>query len=290
MLKIEITAQTGIELSARDQIDEALRALGYVRESDAVGQRVFTPEKSVSSHNETEAEQPEAEEASSFEQPLLPAGDAPKRERGKPSPGRQRRTKEEMAEDAAAEAAEVQAGAPQIQTNPENRVGPQDTPEDQAQDAADEKAESDANRGTALSLDDVREAVGRYYTKFGMGPATADIQSIFGCKLHEIPDDQNAFRKAIAAVDDAAEKNPYGRTPVGGPVAPAPKTTLDDLKVVMGRYMKMFGEDEGYADLPRILGVARVTELPNDPEIYKAKIGLVEDALAGNPFGRKVRS
>ena len=90
--------------------------------------------------------------------------EAPKRERGKPAPGRARRTKEEIAEDEAADKAEASAApteeAPLISTG-EERIDPT-TAEDAAQDAADEAAEVEATKVPELTHDDVRTALQKY--------------------------------------------------------------------------------------------------------------------------------
>lgn len=127
------------------------------------------------------------------------AANAPKRERGKPAPGRARRTKEEIAEDEAADAAEATQTA-QISTG-ENRVGPEDDAETQAQDAADEQAEVDANRDaeTPLTIEDLKMAMSEYVTKFDMGAAQEDGVNIFGDALGKPPGGEQFWKMSIAA-------------------------------------------------------------------------------------------
>lgn len=92
---------------------------------------------------------------------LVPT-EAPKRERGKPAPGKARRTKEEIAEDEAADAADAAQAAPaEVQPNistGEERIDPT-TAEDAAQDAADEAAEAEVVKPKELTHDDVRAAL-----------------------------------------------------------------------------------------------------------------------------------
>lgn len=126
--------------------------------------------------------------------------ETPKRERGKPAPGRARRTKEEIAEDEAADAAEA-AQTAQISANPENRVGPEDDAETQAQDAADEQAEVDANRDAEapLTIEDLKMAMSEYVTKFDMGAAQEDGVNIFGDALGKPPGGEQFWKMSIAA-------------------------------------------------------------------------------------------
>lgn len=146
---------------------------------------------------------------------------APQRERGKPAPGRARRTKEEIAEDEAADKADAEAAAARgsISTDPENRVGPEDEPETQEQDKADEQAEVEASRDAEAPLtgEDVRSAMGLYVKKFGLPATQEDGASIFldalgtppkgaeGWKLSVVSEqDQPTLRKAIDAWTSAA--------------------------------------------------------------------------------------
>lgn len=143
----------------------------------------------------------------------------PKRERGKPAPGRARRTKEEIAEDEAAEKAEASApvaDAPLISTG-EERIDPT-TAEDAAQDAADEAAEVAATPAKDLTHDDVRAALQRYVAAYGMPAAMEDGPKVFGmifgqgvAKVSDIPTDQAALAKAIAGVEEMLAKNPFAR-------------------------------------------------------------------------------
>jgi hypothetical protein len=156
------------------------------------------------------------------------AGDTqPQRERGKPSPGKARRTKEEIAEDEAADKADAEraaAGAEtgaevadrQISQSPEDRQDP-----DNPQDAADEKAETEATKaasGKKLTHDDARAALGKYVNRFGMEAALEDgpkvLNLLFGegvSKVSAIPDDQDSLAKAVAGIEEMLTKNPYDR-------------------------------------------------------------------------------
>jgi len=135
------------------------------------------------------------------------------RERGKPASGRARRTKEEIAEDDAAEKSAAQA----ISTGGE-RVGPEDDEETAAQDKADEQAEVEAARKpeAPLTVDDVKAAVGLYVNKFSMDAAVEDGPALFVSVLGEppagnpfwkmsiLPDDQKKLKACVDAWQSAA--------------------------------------------------------------------------------------
>lgn len=160
-----------------DQMENHMLALGYERRSpslrevaEAAHDAGFKVEIGVEPRDgPLTAEEVRNLEAATLSSHLAPAGtETPKRERGKPAPGRARRTKEEIAEDEAADKADAARSSEAfgIQSGGE-RVNP----EEAAQDAADEAAEDAANRDAAkpLTLDDVKNAVGLYVTKFGAG-------------------------------------------------------------------------------------------------------------------------
>lgn len=146
--------------------------------------------------------------------------EAPKRERGKPAPGRARRTKEEIAEDEAADKAD--AATPAAETKPlistgEERIDPT-SPEDAAQDAADEAAEAAATKAPELTHDDVRAVLKRYLDAYGTPAAMEDGPKVFkmlfgdkAAKVSDIPTDQASLSKAIAGIEEMLTKNPFKR-------------------------------------------------------------------------------
>jgi len=98
------------------------------------------------------------------------------------------------------------------------RVGPEDSPEVVAQDAADEAAETAATK-TALTLDDVRNALGVYVQSFGLDAAMLDgpvvITKVCGegkVKVSDVPEDKIAA--VIAGVEEMLRKNPFARAKV----------------------------------------------------------------------------
>ena len=163
------------------------------------------------------------------------AEEAPKRERGKPAPGRARRTKEEIAEDEAAAAAEfapeakklAEEGAQQfaedraamnITAEPENRVDPADA----AQDAEDEAADEANAPAPEATRDDVRAAMLAYQAAYGTPALMADMTAILNeeypaggvTKLSEIPDTSADFARITARLNDALANNTFSRDKV----------------------------------------------------------------------------
>jgi hypothetical protein len=146
--------------------------------------------------------------------------DAPKRERGQPSPGRARRTKAEIAEDEAADKTDASAPASEpvaLISTGEERIDPT-TPEDTTQDAADEAAEAEATKAPELTHDDVRAALKKYLDAYGTPAAMEDgpkvLKLLFGekaAKVSDVPTDQASLAKAIAGIEEMLTKNPFAR-------------------------------------------------------------------------------
>lgn len=219
-MKIEVTIPEGeIQAGASAQyLARAMEAIGYSRGVSLPLPAVATPgcanlENYVAG---IAAEREEVTQAAEAEQ-----AEAPKRERGKPSPGRARRTKEEIAEDEAADAADAAQAAPaEVQPNistGEERIDPA-TAEDAAQDAADEAAEAEVVKPKELSHDDVRAALQKYVTRFGMAAAMEDGPKVFTMlfgdevvKVSAVPADQDSLAKAVAGIEEMLTKNPFKR-------------------------------------------------------------------------------
>ena len=168
------------------------------------------------------------------------AVNAPKRERGQPSPGKSRRTKAEIAEDEAADAADAAAAeASNIRSGVEDREDPdvvngEDVmnesvgPDDEAnaeQDAADEAAEVAAERqpDAPLSIDDVKALATEYQARYGMAAVQEDGKLIFKEALGNppegndfwrfslVPTDQPTLKKLTATWQRAIDENPLKR-------------------------------------------------------------------------------
>ena len=193
------------------QIDEAMAAIGFTRQIATVEGGFLTKRHVVGvdagSGDMTAEATVRVDESGASHVESIKTPEAPKRERGKPVPGRARRTKEEIAEDEAADAAD--AAAPQnIQTGGE-RINPEDEAT-ASQDAADEAAEDAANREPEkpLTLDDVKTAVGLYITKFGEGDfdkgrqiASEDGPGLFVDVLGAPPKDEPFWKFSILPTD-----------------------------------------------------------------------------------------
>lgn len=228
--------------------------------------------------------------------------EAPKRERGKPSPGRARRTKEEIAEDEAADAADAakQQAAEEADlkddvklavSTGEERISPDDE-----QDAADEAAETEKT-GLA-SIDVLRRLVGDYQKKHGMPAAVKLCQDggLIGKPIHELDD---------AGIEAAIKAMRYGETqhtlseepaPVEEPAALEPKTKADLVEAMMRYADKYDGtRDQAkmvhtLADMPKVFvetfgdGVDKLSKVPEDK--FAEAVAAVEAAIEADPYGR----
>lgn len=234
------------EIAKRDMLDKMPGLGGIVGapfwQGHTAGGAVIEPQPPVDNEHVAEGATPFTEAEIVANSPVILA-DAPKRERGKPSPGHKRRTNAEIAEDDAA------ANAPAIATmvtlpndasgeqvadafanlkagisTGEERVGPEDTPEDQAQDAADEAAETAAATAlrvaegkSALTLDDIRTVLGNYQKAYGLPACMEDCPKVISevcgdgkVKVSDVPDDKIAA--VIEALKAAGRTNAFGRT------------------------------------------------------------------------------
>jgi hypothetical protein len=226
---------------------------------------------------------------------------ASKRERGKPSQGRARRTKEEIAEDEAADAADAakQTAAeeanltddvkPSISTGGE-RISPEDV-----QDAADEAAETDK---TGLApIDVLRRLVGDYQKKHGMPAAVKLCQEggLIGKPIHEL--DDAGIEAAIAAMQGGeAPAKTEEPAPAEEPAALEPKTKADLVEAMMRYADKYDGtRDQAkmthtLADMPKVFieafgeGVDKLSKVPEDK--YAEAVAAVEAAIEADPYGR----
>lgn len=220
-LKIEVEVPFDMIMNDRadSYLDRALSAIGYRRSTRDTGPVTGYVTTDTSQLVTASAGMNNPVQESEYTPPTLPSvlnetsvQQAVKRERGKPSPGRARRTKEEIAEDEAADAADAmfavdpnaKVGAP-IQREPEGQAvmtaaqaetlqnpvvsGPVDSPEVEAQDKADEQAEVEANRKPEqpLTHEDLRNAMGGYVNTYGFAAAQADGPTIFLDALGAVP-------------------------------------------------------------------------------------------------------
>lgn len=98
---------------------------------------------------------------------------------------------------------------PQISTTPESRAEPEavvDDEETAQQDAADEAAEVEAAREPekALTVEDVKKAVGLYVGKFGMAETQEDGPKIFVKALGNPPAGSDIWKMSLLANADQA--------------------------------------------------------------------------------------
>ena len=221
-MKIEVTIPES-EVSAGSAaayLTAAMTAIGFQRGVNINWNEALTAAASAQEDTTDEAIVRGIREAVAQDAAEAAQTEAPKRERGKPAPGRARRTKEEIAEDEAADKAEASAPAteetPPISTG-EERIDPI-TAEDAAQDAADEAAEVEATKGPELTHDDVRAALQKYLTAYGTPAAMEDgpkvLTMLFGAevtKVSAVPGDQASLAKAVAGIEEMTHKNPFSR-------------------------------------------------------------------------------
>lgn len=278
-------------------VSTALAAIGYARSLQGVTELRVEPGADWATHvgkpgmlelstGEAASPQTGAVEDDGADAAPEPSTGAPAQLRlhGKAGDGRTRRTKAEMAEDEAMEAAVRAAGRdiaqvdelltaghsretimaelsvlatgngasttdkPQISTG-ENRVGPDDPSDsDAAQDAADEVAEAARNRDADAGPThaDLTAAVGRYQKAYSMEAAIADTPIILGKAIADVPKDD--LPAAIAAIEAAiANGRPGSAAPAATPTQPATKAQVGAALMEYAR--KFDGADIDPADV-----------------------------------------
>ena len=203
-LKIEVTVPQD-EISdntAARYLARAMSALGFHRAGEHVGSVPHVDGKPIGEEkplddaiSQAQTEVPDAE--------LTQDADEPKRERGKPAPGKARRTKAEIEEDEAADAADANTEA--ADEMPADNA----EPEADAQDAEDEAADPVNAKGADATRDDVREAMLAYAAAKGQPALIADMSALLAemysdgsvKKLSEIPEKAEDFAAVIAALN-----------------------------------------------------------------------------------------
>lgn len=176
-IKIEVVANPD-RGPMRQQIDDAMQALGFMRESHATGGTTVV-------RGDGDAASPMGEMLARAEaQEAIDNAPGPNPEPPKPEPAKRGRKAKET--------------APQISASPENRVPPPE-PEVAARDAEDEQAEVEANAkpDAPLTADDVRNAMTEYVTKFGIDATQADGLAITGDALGKPPAGAEAWSISV---------------------------------------------------------------------------------------------
>lgn len=217
MLEIKVTVpQEAVEERRADvYLANAMAALGFHR-GEVLAKPVTLAALSASTSAQAAASVKTAEAVEGEGVEATTAEGTPKRERGKPAPGKARRTKEEIAEDEAADKADAEAaGEPKsnISTG-EERFDPA-TPEQDAADEADEAAdEANQNTSGATTRDDVRNAMTKFMDDFGGGemvnvlaPAFERLYPDGSVKnLKSMPEDPEKFAAILKILDEARAK------------------------------------------------------------------------------------
>lgn len=219
-MKIEVNIPEDVirERGAADYLALAMSAIGYSR---GVSLAMPEPRDRVSPDVFPDAASDVSEKATdetALEVHIV-------RERGKPAPGKARRTKAEIEEDEAADAEDARLnaiaderandGSTPVQANistGEERVSPEDEAAAE-QDAADEAADPANATGPEQTREDVRAAMMAYGQKMGMDKLTTDLLAILSdnfpggkvTKLSEIPEDAAAFKLVIDALNAKME-------------------------------------------------------------------------------------
>lgn len=187
-IKIEINLHP--EFGPVDQqFDEALTALGLQRKAPSLRQIAEAAHDEGFDVSVEMAPREKADEAP-----------APTRKRGEPSPGKTRRTKAEIAEDEAAEAADAQSN---IRSGAEDRADPEnaDDAATQEADAADEQAEVASEE---LTIDDVKALAVEYQEKYGFEAVQEDGPKIFVEAVGKPPEGEPFWKFSILPTDQAS--------------------------------------------------------------------------------------
>lgn len=325
-IKIEIEVPSDLVLKGTGgaYLDKAANALGWARGVSSVSPHPLEAPYSGSSELQSErdvyAEAAKAMAEQNYDQAKTILTNTPRageseeqtaarRERGKPSPGRARRTKEEIAEDEAADAADAAKQTAAEEANLTDDVKPaistggeRISPEDE-QDAADEAAETEKT-GLA-SIDVLRRLVGDYQKKHGMPAAVKLCQEggLIGKPIHEL--DDAGIEAAIAAMQGGeapAKADDYLVHAFEEIEEAEPKTKADLIEAMMRYADKYDGtRDQAkmthtLADMPKVFiatfgdgidKLSKVAEFALDhDDAFAVAVAAVEAAIEADPYGR----
>jgi hypothetical protein len=218
---------------------------------------------------------------------------AARRERGKPSPGKARRTREEIAEDEAADKADAEniidesgESSGMSISSGEERISPEDEA-DVEQDAADEAAETERNGGMP-ARERLRKALGSLGIKAGVEAVKPG--GLIGMTIDQVPEDEI---EAMIAKIEASKSTPAESKPEDVRTA-----TKDDLMQAMLDYAEVFDGTRNPAEAKlaqvdagevfKMLfgeGVSKLSAVPADG--YDKAIAGIKEAIAKNPYGRE---
>jgi len=293
----------------KDQIDQSMEAIGFHRTLPGQIQASFSrglvgaSMLGLAAQSNTKIAEQEVAAATVRADPRMMAGSSednrieePKRERGKPSPGKARRTKEEIAEDEAADKADAEnivdesgASSGMSISSGEERISPEDEA-DAAQDAADEAAETERNGGL-VPRERLRKALGSLGIKAGVEAVKPG--GLIGMTIDQVPEDR--IEDMIARIEGAKSGIPAEAKAE----EPAPKTaTRDDLMQAMLDYAEVFDGTRNPADAKLAQvdagkvfelifgeGVTKLSAVPADG--YDKAIAGIREAIEKNPFKRE---
>lgn len=287
-IEIEVPAEWVGQDRGREYVERAMSTLGFVsRESyrDATQSDLFM----TASEAAKAAEMRSRGEAAGII--LQQAAEAKAEEQTK----RTRRTK-----------AQIEAEKQAISTG-EERISPQD----QADEARDKPVSSGPNH------DDLRLAVGRYATRYGMAAAVEDVWKLFGVAVNDVPAD--GIVKALAALGDAYLNNKFDRKVLDDkaaepaaieaaaePVKPARIGTKQEVIARMLDYVRLVDGPNASpvdistmpnadADFPKMFekafgaGVTNLSKIPADEASYGKALDWLDEMIATNPFKREMK-
>jgi hypothetical protein len=230
------------------------------------------------------------------------AAEVTKRERGKPSPGKARRTKEEIAEDEAADKADAENIVDESGESSGMSISSGDeriNPEEEAQDAADEAAETERNGGMP-ARERLRKALGSLGIKAGVEAVKPG--GLIGMTIDQVPEDQ--IEAMIAKIEAAKIGNAtasHVTADKNDPVVSrnAATATKDDLMQAMLDYAEVFdgtrdsqqaknaAVDCGkiFQDVFKNEEISKLKLVPEDG--YDKAIAGIKEAIEKNPFKRE---
>lgn len=212
-----------------------------------------------------------------------PLGDLPVRERGKPAPGRARRTKAEIEEDEKPEVANISTG--------EERISPED--------AADEAAEAKPADVAEPTIEDVRRLVATVAGKVGAADAIEVVSELLGGKAPAKLEGAE-IGQAIARLTEFLTSGDRAETKSE---EPAKTRDMADYKAAVREamldYAEKFDKTRDPAKAPNMLAdIAdifkkvwpgqeyRVGTMPYEPAKLDLLLAGVAEATATNPYKR----
>lgn len=321
-IRIYTVADGGPE---KEQVERSMDAIGFTRQIAVMGggflskvepgiepltavqQSIKDGTFSVQSASVADETDVIAEQQADVEQ----AKAATARERGKPGEGRARRTKAEIAEDEAADAADaalVEAGENSdaslgISTGGE-RINP-----DEAQDTADETAEKLANAkpGGELTTEDLRAAVATYQKKHGMAAAVALVKEggLIGCTIDAVPQERLAAVIEALGTSAVSVSSTASTDKTDKPTRPEYPATKDGLMKAMLDYALKY---DGNNDIAKANNTTMPATMEDCPKVFQMRFGEavnslgkvpadgyaqaivdLQDATEKNPFKRTVK-